>query len=842
MVIETYIDIEELENNQSLVILDDFGKRWDVLEALSASHDPLVRARPNEVILERWRIELGPSAAPPPPDLSALLPTVYKKSIVLFRSLYTYARFLPAWRIAKRSGTMQTNPALKIKYRIRAAVPEDDSPDPDGLSLALHAGSGKVTESYSFGTIESPAGPFSVQVTYRISCDFRVDDSEALLSSRFMGADDDFFRPSLPAEEAVRIGNQEPGSVPVARRGLESPDRTRAYGSLSTYHQVGPTTGASPISTLRAAREVGPSSPDSQSPSQKLQPAAKLAKGRAAALAGDGELRAVRRPSISFQPFKAPPLSASPSLADAPLGGSPRTGNAARPPSSGPSADAKAMPPPSSVPSHGRKATPDQVVPSSASSSPRPAGTPKYSSSFSHRRGRLSSGGIHRPDEDNISSGKGSASSSHVQPGSGLLTEVGGGMSGDSLQTDDENISEFLKLLDLRKDLLTPNKATSEAATRRTSALLSRYQRMRDSNAALSDSMTSSLLLHRSSGSSASRQLSNVPPMVGGASVSSASSPGKPISPHTPHTPAIPSRLSANSVVSYSDRDAETARQRASGEQGTVAEGDENVSEEPTQRAERSVSNAIDIPKSPRPFGPSYRRSISVAQERRPSSAGGAGGAGDDEDIFPFGMRSISLGAEDRAQPSFSGLLREQELLNTCSANPSGQQPDQRGLEEDASNPASQAYRDFGSQRGAPESSAAPSNANQRRFSFGRGRGSSGGPHSHSSTGSLPAGSAIPSHLTERERERESSASGSNSGHSFSDARRGSHRSSLGRPHTASFDDDEPLLFAMSDFGAPRRSLEEGRRGSGNESAGASAGSRRGSGRRGAGLPSFHGW
>lgn len=840
MIIETYIDIEELENNQSLVILDDLGKRWDVLEALSASRDPLVRARPHEVILERWRIELGPSSSPPPPDLGTLLPTVYKKSIVLFRSLYTYARFLPAWRIAKRSGTMRTNPALKIKYRIREAVPTDDSTEPDGLSLPLHAGSGKVAESYSFGTIESPAGPFSVQVTYRISCDFRVDDSEALLSSRFMGADDDFFRPSLPAEEAARIGNQEPGSVPVTRRGLESPDRTRAYGSLSTYHQVGPTTGASPISTLRAARDLGPSSPDPQSPSQKLQPAAKLAKGRAAALAGDGELRAIRRPSISFQPFKAPPLSASPSLADAPLGGSPRTGSAARPPSSGPSADAKAMPPPSSAPSHGRKATPDQIVPSSTSSSPRPAGTPKYSSSFSHRRGRLSSGGIHRPDEDNVSSGKTSAASSHVQPGSGLLAEAAGGMSGDSLQTDDDNISDFLKLLDSRKDLLAPNKATSEAATRRTSALLSRYQRMRDSNAALSDSMTSSLLLHRSSGSSASRQLSNVPPMVGGASVSSASSPGKPISPHTPHTPAIPSRLSSNSVVNYPDPEVDVARQGGSGEPGPVNQRRKDADEIP-QPAERPVPNAIDIPKSPRPYGPSYQRPISVAEERRPSSAGRTAGTGDDEDIFPFGMRSISLGAEDRPQPSLSGLAREQESLNTSSANPSGQPPDQRELEEDASNPASQAYRDFGSQRGVSESSTAPNHPNQRQFSFGRGRGSSGGPHSHSSSGSLPAGSAIPSHLVERERERESSGSGSNSGYSFSDARRGSHRSSITRPHTASFDDEEPLLFAMSDFGASRRSLED-RRGSGNESGGVSAGSRRGSGRRGAGLPNFQGW
>ncbi|KAL1982098.1 hypothetical protein VTN96DRAFT_1753 [Rasamsonia emersonii] len=840
MIIETFLDANELTNNQSLVILDDNGKRWDVVEALAASQDAAASSNPNEVILERWRVELGEPSGKPPPDLAAILPTVYKKSIVLFRSLFTYSKFLPAWKLAKRNGKMRASPALKIKYRIREASAADQGSGADNLTIPLHGGTGKVVETYSFGTTESPAGPFSVQVTYRISCDFRVDDSEALLSSRFMGADDDFFRPSLPTEESNRVGAQESESLPLERRGpVEQPDRTRAYGSLSTFHQVGPTTSASPISTLRAARELGTTSPSpSASPPQKLLPAAKIGPvGRAAALAGEGSSGVTRRPSLSFQPFKAPPLSASPSLVDPPLGASPRVGSG-RTSAPATSADTKSMPPPTEAASASRKPAtvpPEQAIASSTSASPKPAPISRYSSSFSHRRGRLSSGGTNRTDDDNNSSGKASATSSSAQPGSGILAEVTG-TSGDSLHADDENISDFLKMLDLRKDLLNPVKAAAvDAATRRTSAALTRFQRMRDSNAALSDSMSSSLLLHRSSASS-SRQLSNVPPMVAGTSISTSSSPGKPISPHTPHTPAIPSRLSSNSIVSYDDQEAECPDRPLEVEHDSPAE--ENANDETTHRATRSGANAIDIPKSPRPFGPSFRRSSSAAQHRRAATVGG-----DDDEIFPFGMRSVSLGAEERSHLSLSALLRQQEFENTTT-NPDQPCPDAQqpsSINEDSANPGA-----VGS--GPTAASTSSNHPYQARFSHSRGRGSSGGPQSHSSTSSsYPRGSAIPSHLAERERDREGSASGSNSGNSMADIRRGTgHRSSSGRstaPPTTSFEEDEPLLFAMSDFGISRRSLEEGRRSSvGAESGGNSGGSRRGSGRRGTGLPSFHAW
>ncbi|KAJ5089855.1 Autophagy-related protein 13 [Penicillium argentinense] len=824
LIIETYLDTKSLTNNQSLVILDENGKRWDVQESLDALRDEArdpYQSDADEIILERWTIELGEAVSDPPADLGSILPTVYKKSIVLFRSLFTYSKFLPAWKFSKRNTKLRQSPTLKVKYRIIDGNSSRFVLSPDTLTTPLYEGNGKVVDTYNFGVTESPAGPFSVKVAYRTNCDFRVDDSEALLSSRFMGADDDIFRPSLPSDDSKP--NPEIGSVPVETRTVENPDCSRAYGSLSTFHQVGPPHGTSPISALRAARDAAGSSSPSGSPSKKLLPAAKIAPtGRAAKLASEGGgSNFGRRPSVSFQPFKAPPLSASPALVDTPLGVSPRTVSARIP--TGTSADSRVMPPPSVAASARKPAAiaSEQAFLSPTSASPKPAPITRYSSSFSHRRGRPSSGGMSKPDDDH-SSGKASAASSNVQPGSGLLAEATG-TSAESIHADDENISEFLKMLDLKKDLMNTSSSISQETGPRkptaTSAALARFQRMRDSNAALSDSMSASMHLRQSSNSS-SKQLSGVPQMVAGTSISTASSPGKPISPHTPHTPAIRSRLSSNSVVD--EIATEHDRRVPHIEHNSPLE--ENPGMESTQR-DPSTAAAIDIPMSPRVYPPAYRRSSSAAQRIRPIVA-------DDDEIFPFGMRSVSLGNEEAAHPVPNTLQRRMNEDENQDPNLAG-----RPSTEDANAPATSAT---GASRRSATSSVSNAHLYQPRFASSRGRGYSGGQSLSSASSSLARGSAIPPHLAERDADRDGNASGSTSGNSTMELRRGSGQRPSASRAPPSLEDDEPLLFAMSDFGASRRSLEENRGNHGG--ADSNSGSRRGSGRRGAGLPNFHVW
>ena len=811
LIIETFLDTRSLTNNQSLVTLDGNGKRWDVEESLSRA-----QADPDLVILERWKIELGEQSNALPVDLGAILPNVYKKSIVLFRSLFTYSRLLPAWNFTKRHGQTRAAPALRIKYRfVDGRAQRRGNAGPDNLTTPLYPDDSKVVDTCRIGTTETPAGTLSAEVTYRTNCEFRVDDSEALLSSRFMGADDEVFRPSIPSRELNEFQSPEIGSLPAGRAMMDYADHTRAYGSLSTFHHVGPPTGTSPISALRAARDTTATStsPSSSPPMQKLSSARHVLFG------GDGGSAFARRPSTSFQPFKAPPLSASPSYLENSL--PTRTGPVRTPP--GTSDDSKSTSRPSMALTAPRRPAPIPI--GQEGSSPRP--TSKYSSSFSHRRGRPSFDRVNRTtDDDNNSSGKTSAASS-AQPGSGMLADVTG-TSADSIQADNENISDFLKLLDQRKDLL--NQTDIDASSRKTNAALNRFQRMRESNAVLSDSMSSSLLLRRSSNSS-SKHLSGVPPMVGGTSFSTSSSPGKAVSPHTPHTPhtpAIPSRLSANSIIDYNERGEASRHPLSQREQGSPVE------EGPAENPERTSSAAaIDIPNSPQPVP--YRRSSSAGNRQRISVV-------DDDDVFPYGLRSVSLG-EERSQPSLSTLYRRQEFEGS-GANTSHPREGliSSPIDDVPSGSASGgADRGSGPQRGTaatsvPSAGSSSSNHHlyQPRFSHYRGRGSSAGHQSLS-----PASATVPAHLTDRDNDREYNATGSNSTTEF---RRGSGpRSASGRANpqqAASLDEDEPLLFAMSDFGNSRRSLEQGR-GHGDLNAGAS-GSRRGSGRRG--VPSYHLW
>ncbi|KAL4932639.1 putative autophagy protein Atg13 [Aspergillus undulatus] len=820
MIIETYLDTKGLTNNQTLVALDENGKRWDVRESIQSSQSAKASGV-DEVVLERWRVELGDMPGKLPADLGAILPTVYKKSIILFRSLFTYSKFLPAWKFIKRNGRFRANPALRIKYRILTG---STSTKPDHLTIPLYEGDTKVVDTYSFGITESPAGPFSVQVTYRTSCDFRVDDSEALLSSRFMGADDEIFQPSLPSRGLdTKVTSPEVGSAPLTRRTVEDPDPSRAYGSLSSFHHVGPTTGASPLSALRAARESAASTPSPPTSSRRSSVTATRPNpaGRAATLANEANPNVARRPSVSFQPFKAPPLSASPALVESPLGASPRTTGPGRASLS----DSRNMPPPSLAASTRRplSSTPDNAAPSPNSASPRPAPMSRYSSAFSHRRGRPSSGGINRVEDDN-SSGRASATSSGAQPGSGLLAEITG-TSGDSF-ADDENISEFLKELDLRKDLLNPSNQTNmDNLTRRTtatSAALSRFRGMRDSNAALSDSMSSSLLMHRSSNAS-SKQLSGVPGMIAGTSISTASSPGgKAISPHTPHTPAIPSRLSSNSIANNT-RTANRSQSR--GDNGSPP--DEDTSDDTTTERVPSTVSAIPIPTSPASLYPSTFRRSSSAANRRSSTAM------DDDEIFT--MRSVSLGAEEPSHATLRTTQRQHEYEaagTAIAASDAGSRA--------AGSDRSPLSRDPGAHRGAstlgPTAGLSPS-SHQRRFSHSRGRGFS----LSSGLGSVARGGLIPPYLA-GESERDAHASGNNS--ATEERREAGRRFSAGRhnvPQTIQVEEDEPLLFAMSDFGASRRSLEEGRQGNHGPDSSGNTGSRRGSGRRG-GHSGFHIW
>ncbi|KAF1982093.1 hypothetical protein K402DRAFT_424812 [Aulographum hederae CBS 113979] len=706
--VEIYLDWEkELRRGQTLVLLDSRGYRTDVSKQLAAPAQGN-RRQSAGVVLERWAISLGP---PHTASRRETLASAYKKGIVQFRTLHHILHTLPTWKYWKSHVRNPSN-VLTLKPRYRIVESDDKS-----LRLPLSDEPGPVTGVFEFESSPSPGGSLNIQVEYRHNCDFRVDENESLFSSelgRGQGggseSDDEGISPYGPVKIDYRTTHDRrgtdssrhvPGSLPTAHRNRGAyADPGQAYGSMGTFHQVGPATGSSPMSALRAARDGGGSS-SSESPPQKIPPNHRTATGSKSSLRSESnpvqepQPNFARRTSVSFQPFKAGSLASSP-LMNPPV----------VPPSPGTSLGrGNKLPSYTSQPRNNRNSlttlpqtalrTPnlpnETAIASSASSSPKPAPIHRYSSSFSNRKPRTSnaSAGGSKTEDDNNSSGRGSVSSS-AQRGSGNMNE--GGSSGSMQNNDDDFLKAYLLQLDSAKSLKSfdqPTEASRDATMKKTTAALSKYRGMKESNNALSDSISGSLLLHRSS-SSSSRQISSVPPMVGGASFSTSSSPGKPISPHTPHTPAIPSRLSANSIIDYS---AETHRSRSR----TARNPSRHSRDEDTSRRDSSSTatatregttgtatgtTAIDIPTSPRLWGGSFaRRSSSVAQQHRATATALAA-----DDADPYGLRAAhSLPAADdgRQDLSLSELLHLDLANDAADADADAEEAEETSRSQD---------------------------------------------------------------------------------------------------------------------------------------------------------------
>ncbi len=765
------------------MIRDENGKRWDVVEAMNFSDQWSDTTSPHSVksnahvVLERWKVELKGSPPDDPDDFGNLLPTVYKKAIVLFRSIYTTTGILPAWKLAKKSRTKGIHPAMQVRCRVFPSDSQRRGSDP--LRAPLYAGRGDVTTDYMFGDLEVPVGRFYISVSYRNNCNFQVVETESLLSSRIgIAISDDMFKPSVQHRGYGRLDSPagEVGSLPYHRHGPDITDNQQRYGSLSTFHGGGPF-GTSPISALRAVKAPGSdaSSPPESGPASVEAPPYSLpiAPARRPSPRDGAEGRG-RRPSVSFQnsPFKHGSLTGSPvpRMLDNEAPPSPRLSGR----SSGPSVLTHTRNRSSltaGMPASLRGGPPPPMSESPLAGSPRPSATNKFSSSFTHRRNRPSFGGTSRGgDDDQNSSGKQSLSSSAIQPGSGLFNEAGGAASSGSFHTDDDNIQEFLKALENKRTLQSFEPAKKgESTTKKTTAQLSKFHLMRESNNALTDSMNSSMQLHRSS-SSSSRQLANVPGM------STSSSPGKPLSPHTPHTPAIPSRLSENSIVDYTAPVRTTARSRNHAD---------SLSEEPVTGVPvtQEGTTAIDIPLSPRPY-PHGRRSSSVAHQNRALA--------DDDDVDTH--RSTSLGADGREPLSLSALLGRNMAAGDDDDRSVGLQPvadmttvDSADMLRQGSSSAEQETRPPGGLFSGPSGSSYG-----RRYNGIAGRGVT---PPHSGSGSLVG-------------------SGGRYGRGYS---RGGSAGGFGVPGGPVDDtEEEPLLFDMSEINNrqhSRRSIEEGRGG-----------------------------
>lgn len=548
LVIEVFVDTANLAQNQALVIVDDTGRRWDVADALSSaagSSPPRSKngSRFCEVVLERWTIQLGAAHGYTAAELKDPLPNVYKKGVVLFRSLYTMLRFLPTWKLYKKLGRQ----ALKLKYRIRQGHGLAQG-QKDSLSTPLcpsEHNSDQIVEHHENGVLVTPAGLLSCVVDYRVSCGLDQADTESLLSSRFLGLDEGM--PTLPAGRSLPGGRAEQRrsrySSTVAPTTTLTRERPRgllgAYGSLGTFHATDKR--GSPVTELKQRTQDA----EDENEDDDMDRLDRIRDEEGASFS--------RRKSANFitnSPFKGGSLASSPRPSPSPstsvgkatplldkYSGTVSTSSSKR-------ASLNTLPQQNlRTPS---SASNEVAVASPSSSAPKPAPS-KYSSSFSNRTRRLTSQSS-KTGDSNASSGRGSSDSKEK---SGQLNEGTAGSSG-SAKTDDEDIATFLSDIDVASKSI---KFNTPPSARDNVVNLSKYSMMRDPSTQLAEEMSSSSLIQTSI-TPPSRRLSNVP------GLSTSSSPSRALAQHAPH---VRSRLSTHSIV-----------EEPTGASGTSGEGSDS--------------------------------------------------------------------------------------------------------------------------------------------------------------------------------------------------------------------------------------------------------------------------
>ncbi|KAK9452992.1 autophagy-related protein 13-domain-containing protein [Dipodascopsis uninucleata] len=404
LVLDVVLDTRDLGPNQVLVVIDRDGTRH------------VVQHRDERVVLERWTFDLRPIRSSAASFLE--LPGIYKRAVVLFRSLYTYVRILPTWRLRKRLTKSKLAP---IPLRIVCVVASKFSATPITA----------LSSTYTFRDIETPVGGFGLAVAYRSKCDFRVDDSESLLSSHFINLDE-------RRHQRHQIQPAKASSLTGSPSSLTS--SSSSYPRFSSFHQRSTSRRASisPVAAMAVAASAAGTSV--------------VGGGMPSFLSGTSYSK---RQSVS--------------------GGGASVSSAKYAASTG--------------------------ISSQSVSGFRPASAHSSHSTHSANTGqvRFSPSPLHEPHQfvPSVGGGSGPASTSPTVP---------------RLPSDDEELGEFVRLMDSRR----PLKLSAATSPNSLARPLSRFQQLRDSHAQLSDSISASVVLpaapHSASSHSRSPSLSSAQP------------------------------------------------------------------------------------------------------------------------------------------------------------------------------------------------------------------------------------------------------------------------------------------------------------------------------------------
>ncbi|KAF8178962.1 autophagy-related protein 13-domain-containing protein [Pholiota molesta] len=191
--IQVLLAVPELANDQVLVY--------------AVPDTPRVKVEPARrfILLEAWSLgmdfhnRLASGGHLSAEGIDVALPTIYKHGIVLFRSLFSLLRVLPAWkfykRLKRRIGGVNRNGNLSIQLRVRSQGEEADD-ERDILKFGVPPAPSQrplPTETHTFPPVPHLLGTFTLRTTYLTAPHFfQLDEREALLSSGFLSFDKHF--------------------------------------------------------------------------------------------------------------------------------------------------------------------------------------------------------------------------------------------------------------------------------------------------------------------------------------------------------------------------------------------------------------------------------------------------------------------------------------------------------------------------------------------------------------------------------------------------------------------------------------------------------------------------
>ncbi|PPQ70080.1 hypothetical protein CVT26_013414 [Gymnopilus dilepis] len=189
--IQVLLCVPELGNNQVLVHTSSF-------EGGQGSSRLRIEPTPRYVLLETWTLEMDTQqvrgrhggAGEEPADVA--LPIIYKHGIVLFRSVFSLLRVLPAWKAYKRLKRRIGRNGLAIRVRVRGVGESELEMDRDVLGFDTPPSPTHhplPTSTHTFPPVAHLLGTFTLSTTYLTAPHFQLDELESLLSSKFISLD-----------------------------------------------------------------------------------------------------------------------------------------------------------------------------------------------------------------------------------------------------------------------------------------------------------------------------------------------------------------------------------------------------------------------------------------------------------------------------------------------------------------------------------------------------------------------------------------------------------------------------------------------------------------------------